>query len=60
MANKNSETQENPTQLERQLNRIRYTKALGRLVGVDLREEEGRIRKNFGNLQIETSPGVMD
>jgi ferritin-like protein len=30
MANKNSETQENPTQLERQLNRIRYTKALGR------------------------------
>ena len=30
MANKNSETQEDVTQLERQLNRIRYTKAMGR------------------------------
>ena len=30
MANKNSETQEDVTQLERQLNRIRYTHALGR------------------------------
>ena len=30
MANKNSETQEDVTQLERQLNRIRYTNALGR------------------------------
>lgn len=30
MANKNSETQEGTTQLEQQLNRIRYTKALGR------------------------------
>jgi hypothetical protein len=32
MANKNSETQEDVTQLERQLNRIRYTNALGRRV----------------------------
>jgi len=30
MANKNSEAQEETTQLEQQLNRIRYTKALGR------------------------------
>jgi hypothetical protein len=30
MANKNSETREDATQLERQLNRIRYTEALGR------------------------------
>jgi hypothetical protein len=30
MANKNSETQEETTQLEQQLSRIRYTKALGR------------------------------
>jgi Ferritin-like domain len=30
MANKNAETREDATQLERQLNRIRYTEALGR------------------------------